>query len=257
MTRQAQAATLQLDPVRDQDEYNAFISFLAQIGGQDIGVMLEGLRSGTPRPAVARPADGEPRAARVAGVGPRPPLRSGRRHGDEGRHRDGPRRLRGSGRAGRRVPRGRRRAVGPARPARADAVRHRRGPQPLRHRAGHPGGAQRLLDRLIQIAAEGRKYGLWLLLSLQRPSKIHPQILSQCDNLMLMRMNSPDDVAELGRRSDSPPGRCCGPPPGSSRGRPCWPASASVPMLVQVRERLTPQGGSDVAVPIARPRPAS
>ena len=56
-----------------------------------------------------------------------------------------------------------------------------------------------LLDRLIQIAAEGRKYGLWLLLSSQRPSKIHPQILSQCDNLMLMRMNSPDDIVELGR----------------------------------------------------------
>ena len=41
MTRQAQAATLQLDPVHDQDEYNAFISFLAQIGpATEIGAML-------------------------------------------------------------------------------------------------------------------------------------------------------------------------------------------------------------------------
>ena len=55
-----------------------------------------------------------------------------------------------------------------------------------------------LVDRLVQIAAEGRKYGLWLLLSTQRPSKIHPQVLSQCDNLVLMRMNSPGDLAELG-----------------------------------------------------------
>ena len=54
-----------------------------------------------------------------------------------------------------------------------------------------------IVDRLVQIAAEGRKYGLWLLLSTQRPSKIHPQVLSQCDNLMLMRMNSPGDLAEL------------------------------------------------------------
>src|SRR5215203_6026666 len=62
-----------------------------------------------------------------------------------------------------------------------------------------PGGSiqSALVDRLIQIAAEGRKYGLWLLLSTQRPSKIHPQVLSQCDNLLLMRMNSPGDVAEL------------------------------------------------------------
>ena len=30
-----------------------------------------------------------------------------------------------------------------------------------------------VLDRIIQIAAEGRKYGLWLLLSTQRPSRVH------------------------------------------------------------------------------------
>ncbi|WP_067524403.1 ATP-binding protein [Nocardia uniformis] len=29
-------------------------------------------------------------------------------------------------------------------------------------------------ERLIQIAAEGRKYGRWLPLSTQRPSKVHP-----------------------------------------------------------------------------------
>ena len=32
-------------------------------------------------------------------------------------------------------------------------------------------------NRIIQIAAEGRKYGLWLLLSTQRPSKVHPGIV--------------------------------------------------------------------------------
>ena len=53
-------------------------------------------------------------------------------------------------------------------------------------------------NRIIQIAAEGRKYGLWLLLSTQRPSKVHTGIVSQCDNLTLMRMNSPNDLAELG-----------------------------------------------------------
>ena len=39
-----------------------------------------------------------------------------------------------------------------------------------------------VLDRIIQIAAEGRKYGLWLLLSTQRPSRVHQGIISQCDN---------------------------------------------------------------------------
>ena len=29
-------------------------------------------------------------------------------------------------------------------------------------------------EQIIQIAADGRKFGLWMLLSTQRPSKIHP-----------------------------------------------------------------------------------
>jgi hypothetical protein len=49
----------------------------------------------------------------------------------------------------------------------------------------------------INIAAEGRKFGLYLLLSTQRPQRIHPNVLSQCDNLMLMRMNSRADLSEL------------------------------------------------------------
>ena len=113
--------------------------------------------------------------------------------------------------------------------------------------------AQRLLDRLIQIAAEGRKYGLWLLLSSQRPSKIHPQILSQCDNLMLMRMNSPDDVAELGRAFGFAPKSMLRASNGFVQGEALLAGGfAPVPMLVQMRERLTRQGGSDVAVPLSR-----
>ena len=49
----------------------------------------------------------------------------------------------------------------------------------------------------VNIAAEGRKFGLYLLISTQRPSKVHRNVLSQCDNVMLMRMNSRADLAEL------------------------------------------------------------
>ena len=59
-----------------------------------------------------------------------------------------------------------------------------------------------LTERIVQVAAEGRKYGLWLLLSTQRPSKVHPDALSQCDNLGLMKMSSPRDLAELGLAFD-------------------------------------------------------
>ena len=47
------------------------------------------------------------------------------------------------------------------------------------------------------IAAEGRKFGLYLLTSTQRPQKVNEEVLSQCDNLLLMRMNSEADLGYL------------------------------------------------------------
>ncbi len=49
-------------------------------------------------------------------------------------------------------------------------------------------------EKIAQIAAEGRKYGLFLILVSQRPSKLHMDVLSQCDNLCLMRMNNRLDL---------------------------------------------------------------
>ena len=251
MTRQAQAATLQLDPVRDQDEYNAFISFLTQIGPHtEMGEMLAALRSGTPgQLSLAQRMENLgmldwqvwardlPSAADIVTGG------NGVTVMDLGGFGD------------------------PAEPVAiclevVDELwsqRDRRVPTLLVIDEAHnlcgtePASpvAQRLLDRLIQVAAEGRKYGLWLLLSSQRPSKIHPQILSQCDNLMLMRMNSPDDVAELGRAFGFAPKSMLRASNGFVQGEALLAGGfAPVPMLVQVRERLTRQGGSDVAVPL-------
>jgi hypothetical protein len=53
------------------------------------------------------------------------------------------------------------------------------------------------VDHVVRIAAEGRKYGLYLLVSTQRPQKVHHNVLSQCDNLVLMRMNSAADLEFL------------------------------------------------------------
>jgi uncharacterized protein len=53
---------------------------------------------------------------------------------------------------------------------------------------------ERALDYLIRFAGEGRKFGLNLFLISQRPSKIHGNVLSQCENLILMKMNSRMDT---------------------------------------------------------------
>ena len=50
-------------------------------------------------------------------------------------------------------------------------------------------------DHAVRIAGEGRKFGLVLLAATQRPQKVHENVVSQCDNLVLMRMNSRSDLA--------------------------------------------------------------
>ena len=108
-----------------------------------------------------------------------------------------------------------------------------------------------LVERLVQIAAEGRKYGLWLLISTQRPSKIHPQVLSQCDNLLLMRMNSPGDLAELADVFGFAPPAMLRSSPFFVQGEVLAAGTfVPAPAVLRMGARLTPEGGSDVAVPV-------
>jgi hypothetical protein len=54
--------------------------------------------------------------------------------------------------------------------------------------------AERLAADIARIAAEGRKFGLFLLLITQRPRKLDPGILSECDALFLMKMTNESDL---------------------------------------------------------------
>jgi uncharacterized protein len=118
--------------------------------------------------------------------------------------------------------------------------------------AAEPSGAiqDALAERFVQIAAEGRKYGLWLLLSTQRPSKINAQVLSQCDNLALMRMNSPGDVAELAEVFGFAPPALLGSSQFFLQGESLLAgAFVPVPSLVRMGTRWSLEGGRDVPVP--------
>lgn len=48
-------------------------------------------------------------------------------------------------------------------------------------------------ESIERIAKEGRKYGVSLLLSSQRPSEISETIFSQCNNFVIMRLTNPND----------------------------------------------------------------
>ena len=110
-----------------------------------------------------------------------------------------------------------------------------------------------LLDQIIQIAAEGRKFGLWLLLSTQRPTKIHPNVLSQCDNLGLMRMSSPRDLAELADVFGYAPQHLIEESPHFTQGQALFAGGfIREPVIARMGRRLTVEGGSDVGVPLRR-----
>ncbi|MET4581531.1 DNA helicase HerA-like ATPase [Conyzicola nivalis] len=106
-------------------------------------------------------------------------------------------------------------------------------------------------ERIIQIAAEGRKFGLWLLLSTQRPSRVHPSIVSQCDNLALMKMTSPVDLAELATIFGFVPPAMLERAPRFRQGEALFAGGfVPVPTMAKMGGRLTREGGGDVTVPI-------
>jgi DNA helicase HerA-like ATPase len=106
-------------------------------------------------------------------------------------------------------------------------------------------------ERIIQIAAEGRKYGLWMLLSTQRPSKVHPGAISQCDNLGLMKMSSPADLAELGDVFGFVPAELFARASAFEQGQALLAGGfAPTDGVVRMRSRYTHEGGADVRVPL-------
>lgn len=48
-----------------------------------------------------------------------------------------------------------------------------------------------------RIAKEGRKYGLFLMISSQRPSELSKTVLSQCSNFIVHRIQNPEDLSHI------------------------------------------------------------
>ena len=106
-------------------------------------------------------------------------------------------------------------------------------------------------ERIVQIAAEGRKFGLWLLLSTQRPSRVHPSIISQCDNLALMKMTSPVDLHELSTIFGFVPPAMLARAARFRQGEALFAGGfVPAPTMVSMGPRLTREGGADVGVPL-------
>lgn len=109
-------------------------------------------------------------------------------------------------------------------------------------------------DYAIRIAAEGRKFGLYLLVSSQRPQKVHENVLSQCDNLLLMRMNSTADLAHLTHVFSFVPPSLLARATGFRQGEALVAGKlVPTPTFVRFGARISEEGGSDVPADWAAP----
>jgi DNA helicase HerA-like ATPase len=65
--------------------------------------------------------------------------------------------------------------------------------------AGEPAVSHRVIKK---IAGEGRKFGVGFAVVSQRPSKLDPDVTSQCNTLITMRLKNPDDQRFISKASD-------------------------------------------------------
>lgn len=112
-------------------------------------------------------------------------------------------------------------------------------------------------SRIIKkIAAEGRKFGVFLVVITQRPSKIHPDALSQCNSQIVMRITNPDDQQAIAKSSERLGEALLGDLPGLNTGEAVVVGEMTrAPVMMKVKRRRTLEGGSDIDI-VAKMRAA-
>ncbi len=102
---------------------------------------------------------------------------------------------------------------------------------------------------LAKIAAEGRKFGVFLVVITQRPSKIDPDILSQCQSQIISKIVNPRDQDAIRDASEQLSQDLLENLPGLNPGEivvvgPLTPA----PVMLRVRDRVLDYAGRDIDV---------
>lgn len=102
-------------------------------------------------------------------------------------------------------------------------------------------------EHAARIAAEGRKFGLYLLVATQRPQRVNELVLSQCDNLVLMRMASTSDLAYVAETLSFAPAPLLERATTFGQGESLVAGKiSSHPAFVRFGPRIAEEGGGDV-----------
>ena len=104
-------------------------------------------------------------------------------------------------------------------------------------------------DIIKKIAAEGRKFGVFMTLITQRPSKIDPDALSQCNSQIIMRITNPDDQNAIRKSSERISESLLNDLPGLNVGEAVVVGHlVKTPIMVRIRKRETKEGGGDIDI---------
>jgi DNA helicase HerA-like ATPase len=105
-------------------------------------------------------------------------------------------------------------------------------------------------SRIIRkIAAEGRKFGVFLVLITQRPSKVHSDALSQCNSQIVMRITNPKDQEAVAASSERLGEALLDDLPGLNTGEAVIVGEMTrAPIMARIKKRATREGGSDVDI---------
>ncbi len=111
-----------------------------------------------------------------------------------------------------------------------------------------PASSQTRASRIINtIAAEGRKFRVFLTLITQRPSKVAQDTLSQCGSQIIMQLTNPDDQRAVQRASEAISAELLNDLPGLNKGEAIVLGQLTrVPVMVRVAGRASAEGGSDI-----------
>lgn len=112
-----------------------------------------------------------------------------------------------------------------------------------------PGGREvTRASRIVNtVAAEGRKFGVFLVVITQRPSKISEDTLSQCASQLVMRLTNPDDQKAVQRASEVVSQSLLDDLPGLGQGEVVVLGRLTrIPAMVRVRGRTGAEGGADI-----------
>ncbi|NPA23380.1 MAG: ATP-binding protein [Crenarchaeota archaeon] len=105
------------------------------------------------------------------------------------------------------------------------------------------------IETLSKIACEGRKFGVYLVIITQRPSRIDPDVLSQCNSQIILRLVNPRDIDAVVQASEVVDSEISRLIPQLNVGEAIVTGPVvPMPVIIRLRDRVLDYGGADIDI---------